>query len=332
MDDEEEIIQEVDDSSDPEDLLLYTDQFRENFKAKYRENKSGCWIWTAKRDPDGYGQMRVGKKIKRAHRISYELASGKAIPIGEDGKVMDIDHLCHIRSCVNPDHLEAVTHKINMQRLRKTESWQVDEPEFKAKTTTENVMEEVLGIIERSKIEPPLKNVPVQQLQAGVEQGYAVAKVTDAPWRDCQIEGGYIAQDKYSLISLFFTAISLGANWKVACVKILDISPSYLQNAWLKNPDFADDFRAAKTAGKKNKYEFLEDMHIEELERKIHTADFKDIASSLKGLREAENNKKNKETGGGNAPAIQIVFQGAPESMLRNILSASDEMDEEDDA
>lgn len=76
------------------------------------EPNSGCWIWLNQLDKDGYGSgfdKRVYKK-KRAHRLAYEEWKG---PI-EDG--LHIDHLCRVRCCVNPDHLEAVTCKENIRR------------------------------------------------------------------------------------------------------------------------------------------------------------------------------------------------------------------------
>ena len=64
-----------------------------------------CWIWQAG-TTDGYG--RFNKKY--SHRISYELYNGK-IPEG-----LELDHLCRNRLCVNPNHLEAVTHRVNILR------------------------------------------------------------------------------------------------------------------------------------------------------------------------------------------------------------------------
>jgi len=76
--------------------------------------ETGCWEWTANRDPRGYGRITVadsqGKRPLRAHRVSYELACG---PIPEG---LVIDHLCRVRHCVNPAHLEPVTARENMLR------------------------------------------------------------------------------------------------------------------------------------------------------------------------------------------------------------------------
>jgi hypothetical protein len=70
-----------------------------------------CWIWTAHRNPLGYGQFRPkGKQTVRAHRFAYELLLG---PIPEG---MTLDHLCRNTRCVNPDHLEPVTAIENYRR------------------------------------------------------------------------------------------------------------------------------------------------------------------------------------------------------------------------
>lgn len=58
----------------------------------------------------GYGHVRLQKELKTAHRVSFELHGG-VIP---DGLV--IDHICRVRCCVNPAHMEVVTHKVNINR------------------------------------------------------------------------------------------------------------------------------------------------------------------------------------------------------------------------
>lgn len=80
-------------------------------REKIRVNQeSGCWEWTACVTATGYGRAWNGKRPDWAHRVVYELLRG-AIP---HGKV--IDHLCRIRHCVNPDHLEPVTDAENTAR------------------------------------------------------------------------------------------------------------------------------------------------------------------------------------------------------------------------
>ena len=77
---------------------------------KYIIDASGCWLWTRSLDKDGYGQFYLERKMKKPHRLMYELIVSK-IP---DGLV--IDHLCKVRHCVNPKHLEPVTNKENVLR------------------------------------------------------------------------------------------------------------------------------------------------------------------------------------------------------------------------
>lgn len=67
------------------------------------EPNSGCWLWDGPLNGYGYGRFSFEKKDYMAHRLSYELHRTQ-IPEG-----MQIDHLCRVRCCVNPDHLEIVS-------------------------------------------------------------------------------------------------------------------------------------------------------------------------------------------------------------------------------
>lgn len=70
-----------------------------------------CWLWTGAIDKAGYGRIGRGSyEVLYAHRVAWELAVG---PIPEG---MHIDHLCRVRNCVNPDHLEVVTNRENALR------------------------------------------------------------------------------------------------------------------------------------------------------------------------------------------------------------------------
>lgn len=73
-------------------------------------DQSGCWVWTAFRNHDGYGRRYWNGRQKFVHRIVYESLVGKVPP------KMELDHLCRVRACCNPAHLEIVTHKQNMER------------------------------------------------------------------------------------------------------------------------------------------------------------------------------------------------------------------------
>jgi hypothetical protein len=70
------------------------------------DKSSDCWLWTASVNGSGYGQFAVGsrsdgtKHPARAHVYAYEMLVGP-VPAG-----FELDHLCRVRSCVNPAHLK----------------------------------------------------------------------------------------------------------------------------------------------------------------------------------------------------------------------------------
>lgn len=100
----------------------------ERFQARIEKGATsdGCWTWTGTISGGGYGHCWTGERVGLAHRFAYELWVGQ-IPEG-----LQIDHTCHNvaatrgecaggtsclhRRCVNPTHLEAVTHEVNSLR------------------------------------------------------------------------------------------------------------------------------------------------------------------------------------------------------------------------
>lgn len=73
---------------------------------------NGCWVWTASLDTNGYGRFRAVNVHYGAHRFAYMLV------VGSISEGLSLDHLCRNTACVNPDHLEPVTHDENMRRGR----------------------------------------------------------------------------------------------------------------------------------------------------------------------------------------------------------------------
>jgi hypothetical protein len=88
--------------------------FQERFwsKAMVSESLMMCWPWTGPLSPKGYGSFAVAARPHVASRVAYELAVAP-VPAG-----LELDHLCRNPACVNPYHLEPVTHWENMARAR----------------------------------------------------------------------------------------------------------------------------------------------------------------------------------------------------------------------
>ena len=81
--------------------------FATRYVVEDRGHTTPCWIWTLRRNGHGYG---LAEPKRLAHRLYYEHYVGP-IPKG-----LTIDHLCRVRNCVNPDHMEPVTQSENCRR------------------------------------------------------------------------------------------------------------------------------------------------------------------------------------------------------------------------
>lgn len=70
-----------------------------------------CWRWTGAHTPSGYGHLYFARKSRAVHRLS--LLEFRGVPLDAIGEV---DHLCGTRDCINPDHLEVVSRRVNIER------------------------------------------------------------------------------------------------------------------------------------------------------------------------------------------------------------------------
>lgn len=84
------------------------------FMHRVEKRPHGCWLWTGVIQAGGYGRFRTQNRGHMAHRWLYEQLVG---PIPEG---MQLDHLCRVRNCVRPDHLEPVTPRENTLRSNAT--------------------------------------------------------------------------------------------------------------------------------------------------------------------------------------------------------------------
>jgi len=80
------------------------------FWAKVEVGEAGCWLWMSYVDPSGYARFFLGGKSRYGHVLAY------AELVGPVAGGLDLDHLCRVRACVNPAHLEPVTRSVNISR------------------------------------------------------------------------------------------------------------------------------------------------------------------------------------------------------------------------
>lgn len=91
------------------------------------DSGTGCWIWQLYKDGRGYGYVGDGTgRVRTAHRVYYELMVG---PVPEG---LELDHVCQNPSCMNPGHMEPVTHLENMRRGKGTKltAEQIEQAQF----------------------------------------------------------------------------------------------------------------------------------------------------------------------------------------------------------
>ena len=101
------------DNARPIDLSQWTERNYRKFSVRMgRMDVGGCITWDGSLNANGYGTFSFNGKSFAAHRIAWALAHGCDIPRG-----LTIDHLCFNRACVNPEHLDAVSASVNVDRM-----------------------------------------------------------------------------------------------------------------------------------------------------------------------------------------------------------------------
>lgn len=93
-------------------VLRKTKPVMDRIMARVVVNDNGCWIWQGA-TTNGYGIVGLGRRqdgTRNTHRVTYEHKNGP-VPAG-----LVLDHLCRTPRCCNPDHLEAVTQQVNVDR------------------------------------------------------------------------------------------------------------------------------------------------------------------------------------------------------------------------
>ncbi|WP_253804222.1 HNH endonuclease signature motif containing protein [Mycolicibacterium smegmatis] len=121
------------------------------FWARVRKQKNGCWLWQGATGYNGYGSFYIRNVgTHRAHRISWGQVHGE-VPLG-----FDLDHGCRKPRCVNPDHMELTTPRVNYWR-RDGRYWAQEmgallervknaEGDIDQDTFTSNMAQELLGL------------------------------------------------------------------------------------------------------------------------------------------------------------------------------------------
>lgn len=89
------------------------DQEERFMRQVYKEPTYQCWLWQGHIGKNGYGRWKPAGRSVSTHRWSYERFIG---PIPEG---LQIDHICNIKSCVNPEHLQPVTARVNVLKAKK---------------------------------------------------------------------------------------------------------------------------------------------------------------------------------------------------------------------
>lgn len=95
-------------------MQVFTPQDISRLMSGFDEDATGCWIWRGSKDRGGYGTINARcfgvSRTVSTHRMSYQVWIGPVL------RPYQLDHLCRVPACGNPDHLEIVTQSENVRR------------------------------------------------------------------------------------------------------------------------------------------------------------------------------------------------------------------------
>lgn len=114
--------------------------WKDRLAADYTVDGNGCWLWQRQMHGAGYGHTQRGGRSQTAHRWYYERFVGP-VPEGHH-----VDHLCGVRRCVNPAHLEAVSPTENVRRSRATKLTATDAATIRASGAPGRVLAQRFGV------------------------------------------------------------------------------------------------------------------------------------------------------------------------------------------
>lgn len=170
--------------------MLHKNEIKE--KLRYLDERSipvpwsGCSMWIAGLDKDGYGQASLRNKNIRAHRLSYLVNKG-SIPEG-----MVVMHSCDVPCCINPDHLSIGS---SYQNTRD----KIEKGRNRVSSGNEHYMRKTPGMRAGDKCPTAkLSSSDVEEIKRLMASGTAQTKIAE----------------KYGVSRTCISAISTGRNWK----------------------------------------------------------------------------------------------------------------------
>lgn len=110
------------------------------YAAADRGYETPCWVWGLSCNTSGYAHGRVDGKLRLIH-VTMWIAENGPVPVG-----LELDHLCEVRRCVNPAHLQPVTRTENVRRSGVTRLTSADIDHIRSSPDTGVRLAEELGV------------------------------------------------------------------------------------------------------------------------------------------------------------------------------------------